>query len=165
MPLVVSNSTPLIALARINRFELLQELFDILTIPEAVYDEVAWAGQGRAGSAELEKADWVIRRQVSNQELVKFLKTSLDAGEAEAIALSQEIGADLLLIDDIDGRNIAESVGINITGTVGLLLRYYRGHPADFEAALNELLAQGFRLSKGQVSKILELSRIINREG
>jgi hypothetical protein len=88
--------------------------------------------------------------------LVTFLSISLDAGEAEAIALAKEINADLVLLDDNDGRNIAGSVGIHFTGTIGLLLRYYQGQPADFKEALDELLAQGFRLSKAEYQKILE---------
>lgn len=153
---VVSNSTPLIALARIRRFHLLQELFTEVNIPSAVYDEVVSAGQGRAGKAEVENAEWIICNQVKNSDLITFLRISLDAGEAEAIALAKEISADLLLLDDNDARNIAKSIGINFTGTIGLMLRYYRGHPADFKEALDELMAHGFRLSKIEYRKILE---------
>jgi predicted nucleic acid-binding protein len=153
---IVSNSTPLIALARIKRFSLLQKLFGEIIIPQAVYAEVVNASKGRPGSKELENADWIHCHQVSNRDLVTFLKISLDAGEAEAIALAKGIGADLLILDDGDGRNIAESVGITFTGTVGLLLRYYRGHPTDFKDALDELLAQGFRFSKKDYNKVLE---------
>jgi len=85
---VVSNSTPLIALARIRRFQLLRELFGEINIPLAVYDEVVNAGKGRAGVIEVESADWIHYHQVSNSDLVAFLRISLDAGEAEAIALA-----------------------------------------------------------------------------
>ena len=119
---VVSNSTPLIALARIRRFQLLRELFGEINIPLAVYDEVVNAGKGRAGVIEVESADWIHYHQVSNSDLVAFLRIPLDSGEAEAIALAKEISADLVLLDDSDGRNIAESVGITFTGTIGILL-------------------------------------------
>jgi len=88
---VVSNSTPLIALARIRRFQLLRELFGEINIPLAVYDEVVNAGKGRAGVIEVESADWIHCHQVSNSDLVAFLRISLDAGEAEAIALALEL--------------------------------------------------------------------------
>jgi len=65
------------------------------------------------------------------------LRISLDAGEAEAIALAKEIGADLVLLDDSDGRNIAKSVGIMFTVTIGILLRYYHGHPTDKTPLMN----------------------------
>lgn len=153
---VVSNATPLIALSRIRRFHLLRDLFSEVIIPAAVYEEVVSAGRGRAGGPEVENAQWIIHHQVKNKDLVTFLSISLDAGEAEAIALAKEINADLVLLDDNDGRNIAGSVGIHFTGTIGLLLRYYQGQPADFKEALDELLAQGFRLSKAEYQKILE---------
>lgn len=153
---VVSNSTPLIALARINRFDLLRELFNEINIPLAVYDEVANAGKGRAGVYEVENADWILNHQVTNSDLVTFLRISLDAGEAETIALAREINADLVILDDSDARNIAGSVEINFTGTIGILLRYYQGYPADFKNALDELMTQGFRLSKEEYLKIIE---------
>jgi hypothetical protein len=135
---------------------LLRDLFSEVIIPAAVYEEVVSAGRGRAGGPEVENAQWIIHHQVKNKDLVTFLSISLDAGEAEAIALAKEINADLVLLDDNDGRNIAGSVGIHFTGTIGLLLRYYQGQPADFKEALDELLAQGFRLSKAEYQKILE---------
>ncbi len=153
---VVSNSTPLIALARIKRFHLLRELFNQISIPAAVYEEVVSAGRGRAGMVEVASAQWIIQHHVKNIDLVDFLKISLDAGEAETIALAKEIGAGLVLLDDNDGRNIAGSVGINFTGTIGIMLRYYQGNPAGFKIALDDLMAQGFRLSKAEYRKILD---------
>jgi len=153
----VSDSTPLVALARIGRFHLLRELFKKIDIPPAVYNEVVHAGKVRPGAAEVENADWIIHHpQVKNTDLVAFLRVSLDAGEAEVIALAKEINADLVLLDDSDARNIARSVGIRFTGTIGILLRYYQGRPADFKDALDELPAQGFRLNKEAYLKILE---------
>ncbi|NIM13911.1 MAG: DUF3368 domain-containing protein [Candidatus Aminicenantes bacterium] len=72
--------------------------------------------------------------------------------------LKKEIKADLLLIDDKDGRKAAKSVGVPITGTVGLLLRYYRGRKDDFKLALDELIAKGFRLSKKEYKKFLNMA-------
>ena len=159
MPLkVVSNSTPLIALAKISRFQLLKELFIEINIPKAVYDEVVTSGKGRSGYAELKDADWIQCHQVHNHDLVAFLKISLDAGESEAIALAREISADLLLIDDGDGRRVAESVGIVITGTIGLLLRYYRGTPKEFKDALDDLQAQGVPFKQKRIRKSIETS-------
>jgi hypothetical protein len=88
---VVSNSTPLIALARIRRFELLRELFGEINIPLAAYDEVVNAGKGRAGVIEVESADWIHYHQVSNGDLVAFLRISLDAGEAHWLRKSAPI--------------------------------------------------------------------------
>jgi len=70
----------------------------------------------------------------------------------------KEIKANLLLIDDKDGRKAAKSVDIPITGTVGLLLRYYKGKKEDFKLALDELIAKGFRLSEQDYEKFLMMA-------
>ena len=62
------------------------------------------------------------------------------------------------MIDDKDGRKIAESTGITCVGTVGLLLRYYRLDADAFTAALDELVAKGFRLAPREYRKIVLLA-------
>lgn len=57
----VSNSTPLIALSRINELELLHTIFGTIIIPSAVYDEVVLEGAGRPGVKEVTNASWIIK--------------------------------------------------------------------------------------------------------
>ena len=156
---VVSNSTPLIALSMINRFDILKDFFGSLAIPEAVYVEVAEDEKNRAGRDDVVNAEWIRTVEVSNHLAVDLLSSSLDPGEAEAITLAKELDADLLLIDDKDGRKSAKSIGIPFTGTVGILLRYYRGDREKLKLALDELIARGFRLSKKEYEKILVQSK------
>jgi predicted nucleic acid-binding protein len=155
---VVSNSTPLIALSQISRLNIIKELFGTIIIPDAVFIEVAADKKGRAGKDEVSLAKWIRTMKVSNPLAADFLSVDLDPGEAEAITLSKEINADLLLIDDKDGRKAAKSVDIPITGTVGLLLRYYKGKKEDFKLALDELIAKGFRLSVQEYEKFLMMA-------
>lgn len=155
---VVSNSTPLIALSRIGRLAIIRELFNSIVIPKAVFSEVATDKKSRAGSGEVLEASWIQTVEVTNTAVVDFLSVTVDAGESEAIALAKEINADLLLIDDRDGRKMAESVGIAVTGTIGLLLRYYKGNKDNFRLALDELVAHGFRISREEYDRVLSLS-------
>jgi len=157
-PVVVSNSTPLIALASIGRFSALRELFTQIHIPQAVLSEVAGDKRRRAGSREVLAASWMNTFQVENIASVDFLRTLVDQGEAESIVLSRELNANLLLIDDKDGRKIAESAGITCVGTVGLLLRYYRLDADAFTVALDELVSKGFRLAPKEYRKIIQLA-------
>ncbi len=117
----VCNSTPLIALSRISRLELLSEYLGIVYIPQQVYDEVVTHGGDLFGAKEVASADWIKLKEVTNRIAVDSLSVSLDKGESEAIVLAKEMNL-LLVIDDRDGRKIAESLGLKITGTIGLLL-------------------------------------------
>jgi predicted nucleic acid-binding protein len=100
--ITVSNAGPLISLARIERFELLRELFGKLYVPQAVYDEVAVEGTGRARANETAKAvgDWIEIREVKDRAMVQSLLTKLGKGESEAITLALEMKANLVLLDD-----------------------------------------------------------------
>jgi len=119
---VVSNSSPLINLARIGRLTLLRELFGVLIVPDAVWQEVAVEGAGQPGADEVRSAEWIQRQAVMNTQLVQALQQDLDAGEAEAIALSLELGADLLLMDENLGRQTARHLGLRYIGLIGALV-------------------------------------------
>jgi predicted nucleic acid-binding protein len=75
--IIVSNAGPLIALAKIERFELLRELFGKIYIPQAVYDEVVVIGTGRAGANETEQAvgDWIEVQEVKDLVVHRTLKS------------------------------------------------------------------------------------------
>lgn len=119
---VVSNSSPLINLARIGKLTLLRELFGVLIVPDAVWQEVVVEGAGQPGADEVRAAEWIQRQAVMNTQLVQALQQDLDAGEAEAIALSLELGADLLLMDENLGRQTARHLGLRYVGLIGALV-------------------------------------------
>jgi predicted nucleic acid-binding protein len=157
--IIVSNAGPLIALAKIERFELLRKLFSKLCIPQAVYDEVVVIGAGRAGANETEQAvgDWIEVQEVKDLVMVKSLLTKLGKGESEAIALALETKADLVLLDDYKARATAEFMGLNMTGTVGMLNKAQKeGLISDLRPLLDELRARGFRLSDKVYAEILK---------
>ncbi len=123
MQKVVSNSSPLIHLAKIERLDLLKDYFEIVSIPEAVYRECIVDGKDREEVGLIKGAEWIKVIRVGNSKLVKLLRASLDEGESEAIALSLEVGADLVLLDDCGAREKARLFGLKITGTIGVLLK------------------------------------------
>ena len=119
---IVSNASPLVNLARIGKLDLLCELYGKLLIPEAVWREVVVDGAGQPGADEVEGADWIERRAAKNKQLVQVLLQELDAGEAEAIALALEAGADLLLMDEHLGRETAHHLKLSPIGLVSVLI-------------------------------------------
>lgn len=154
--ITASNSTPLIALAKINQLHLLKEFFGEIFIPEEVYDEVVLRGSGLTGASEVASCRWIKTEPVANRLAVDALCISLDKGEAEAIVLSREKDA-LLIIDDGDGRKSAKQLGLKITGTVGILLLASDEGMLDLKDALDELKSAGFRLSDREYGKIMSL--------
>lgn len=147
--IVVSDSGPFIALARIGYLYLLQSLYGQLSIPPAVLREVVTLGRGRPGAEELDAANWIQVVEVSDMVAVQLLRERLDAGESEAIVLALELHADLLLIDEARGRRIAEIRNLKKTGTVGTLVMAKRhGLITTITPLLDALLASGFRMSE-----------------
>ena len=113
---VVSNASPLINLARIGKLTLLHDLYGELIVPEAVWQEAVVEGAEQPGADEVESATWIKTQAATNRQLVNALQQDLDAGEAEAIALTLEIGAELLLMDEHLGRETARHLGLCYVG-------------------------------------------------
>ena len=158
---VVSNSTALIFLAKINKLNLLRDIFGKIIIPEEVYFEVAVKGCGRPGSEEIRLAikDWIIVKKVRNKELKKLLSLILDEGEAACIALALEIKADYVILDDLMARKIAGSLELNIIGTIGIILLAKKLKLIDNpKSIILSLRRAGFWLSENLLKKVLELA-------
>lgn len=119
---VVSNASALINLARIDRLELLHELFGEICIPDAVWQEVVVAGAGLPGADLVAVAPWIKKHTVVNAVLAQALQQDLDAGESEAIALAVELEAELLLMDESLGRETARHLGLHFVGIIGVLI-------------------------------------------
>ncbi len=118
---VISNSSPLINFAALERLDLLHTLYGTIAIPDAVYQEVVVAGRGYPDAAAVEQAGWIVRESVHTATAVAALR-DLGPGEAEAIILAVEHPGSLLLLDDRQGRLAASRFGINVIGTLGVLL-------------------------------------------
>jgi predicted nucleic acid-binding protein len=116
---IVSNASVLINLVRIGKLGLLHQLYGELVIPEAVWKEVVIEGAGQPGADEVKAATWIKMHPVTNRQLVQALRQDLDAGEAEAIALTLEIEAGLLLMDERLGRETAHHLGLRYMGLMG----------------------------------------------
>jgi len=118
--IIVSDSGPIISFARADYLNLLRQLFQEIIIPEAVYEEIAIIGGGRAGAKEVIIGEWIRKRKVGNQLNVNRLPAILGLGEREAIILAQELNA-ALLIDDRKAREVAEKNGVSCFGSLRVL--------------------------------------------
>ena len=128
--IVVSDTTPLISLLKTGRLDTLEKLFGEVRIPDAVFEELTSNPRYSDEAAAIRSYPYIDIISVSDTDAVEQVsrEDGLDLGESEAIVLTQEISADLLLMDEARGRDVARSLGLRITGTVGiLLLSYERG--------------------------------------
>ncbi|RLE93430.1 MAG: DUF3368 domain-containing protein [Thermoprotei archaeon] len=153
--LVVSNSSVLIHLTKISRLDLLYKLFKRVVIPLAVYRECTV--DGKPGSESIKKASWINVLSIKNTALKQSLMYFLDEGESEVIVLALEINADLVLLDESEARRIAKNFGLNVTGTIGILLKAKKkGYIENLSKELNKLKASGFWIDNKLIEKILK---------
>ncbi|MEW6088086.1 MAG: DUF3368 domain-containing protein [bacterium] len=143
---VVVNSTPLISLAILDKLSLLDELFQEVYIPPAVFKETTKKGKKKARAIE----NWG-KNKISNAlnfSTKEALEITLDEGESEVIALAQKINANLVIIDEEKARNIARLYNMNVTGTIGVLIfAREQGKLTAIKPLLDKLINNGIYIS------------------
>lgn len=156
--IVVSNTTPLIGLASIGKFNLLQELFGVIYIPKAVYDEAVIVGREKGGAKkEVSEANWIKTVEVKDRLAINVLLDELDLGEAEVIVLARELDADWVLMDEKKGRRKLTHLKLQKIGTLGILLKAKdMGFIQTLRKDLEELRKNGFSISQPVIDAVLE---------
>jgi predicted nucleic acid-binding protein len=118
---VVSNTTPILSLLKIDKLELLKSLYGSIFISEAVFREIE-AGKNKEYYINLKEINWITIEAVNSLSSRSYL-FDLDDGEAETLILAQEKQANLVIIDEKCGRRYAQILNIPLTGTIGVLLK------------------------------------------
>lgn len=156
MSLVVSDTSPIRALAFLGRFELLHELYHEVWIPPSVADELTRQPEGT--QLQSGNCPWLKIQAPANRLLVAELQKDLDAGESEAIVLADEISATVILIDELQGRKIATRMGLEVLGTLGILTAGKRaGRIAEVRPLILKLRdGLGFFLSDRLIERVLK---------
>ncbi|MBF0236169.1 MAG: DUF3368 domain-containing protein [SAR324 cluster bacterium] len=117
--LIIADSSPLITLSICEALPLLEQLFQTVKVPSYVFGEVILEGKPQAKSLRAYLRDKVVTVAV---EEILVTSAILGRGELEAMALYKKLHANLLLVDDRDARKIARLNGIQIIGSLGILL-------------------------------------------
>lgn len=161
--IVVSNTTPLIGLASIQRFDLLKALFQEIYLAQAVYDEAVTAGYEVGGAKrDILAVDWIKVKPVHDRLAVQVLLDELDLGEAETIVLAHELKASLVLMDEKKGRRKLTQLGIQKIGTLGILLKAKQvGILPVIKPDLEKLHHQGFSISRSVMEAVLRQAQEI----
>lgn len=167
---VISNTSPLLNLAIIDQLDLLRQQFGEILRPKAVLEELR-VEEMLPGSDHLREAlvaGWLQVREVNNPSLVQLLQRDLDRGEAEAIALALLLDADWIILDERDGRRIAKSFGLQVTGILGIedYNQAIKFNPNDADAYYNRGIVYASLEDKFQgISDFKQAAKLYQQQG
>lgn len=143
--LVISDASPIIALADIGELNLLLQLYNRIVITDIVRSEI---------HAEL--PDWIEVSTKYDQKQMQILSLELDKGEASSIALALENPNCKIILDENKGRSVAKRLGLTVTGTLGIIVKAKdEGVINSGKEILEKLENHGFWLSQQLKSQIL----------
>jgi predicted nucleic acid-binding protein len=150
--IVVSDTSPLITLAKYGNLQQLNILFGDILVPPDVERELR---ANRTSNIVIDRfvlpVDWLRVRAPSEI----FSISGLGPGEAAAISLSVEVNANALLIDEKAGRKIARQLEIPVIGTVGILVEAAERGLINLEESFHSLKATNFRFPHNGLDEIL----------
>jgi predicted nucleic acid-binding protein len=151
--MMVSNSTPLLAFARIDELGLLAQIVQHILVPEAVWHEVTYDLE-RPGAESIYSASWIEVRSV--RAVPPELLVLLERGEAEVIALAETVTAAEVVLDERAARAVATTRGLKIIGSAGLLVRAKRQRLiTDVRPYLERMQSRGIRYGQRFVQELL----------
>ena len=151
---VVADTSPILYLHLIGEIGLLPALFGEIHLPAAVYNELCHPAAPQAVRAwAFAKPDWLSIASAAG--ISDPATASLDDGERAAIALSELIGADLVLMDERKGARISLRKGFEVTGTLGILDLAARRGLIDLAESFDRLKATNFRYRPEMMEDLL----------
>jgi len=154
MTIVVSDTSPICYLLLIDQIELLPQLYEQVTIPQTVCDEL------QADRSPAVVQNWIDRPP----EWLKIITITvapdpmlepLDPGEREAILLAEQLAADLVILDDKAARQIASARGLNMIGLLGILKDAARAGLIDLATTFEQLRSAGFWVAPSLLQRLL----------
>ncbi len=157
---IVSDTGPLIALSLLDLLPILPSLFSAVYVPDSVVSGATLDTSKPGAQAILHalKNKRLIQKSVTLTNAFQDLTEILDLGEAEAIALAEQLNA-VVLLDERRGRKVAGKHGIAVTGTAAVLIKAKRaGEITEVKPLLEKLTEVGYRLSPSLIGEILKIS-------
>jgi len=133
--ILIADSSALVALSIVDKLDVLEKLFGKVYVPRAVYNEIS-----KANKAESYKLTNYCKNKVLDIQSNANFNISLGRGESEAIVLYTEQNADFLLCDDKKAKKFAQSFGLKVIGSLGILLKAKEVELIDEIAPLIEIL-------------------------
>ncbi|MCL1474478.1 DUF3368 domain-containing protein [Argonema antarcticum] len=160
---VIVNTSPLLYLHQVGCLQLLQQLYNKVTVPTAVPQELEDGKLLGVDVPEINTLEWIEVRPVASIALIPAV-IDLGQGEAEVLALGLEIPDSLLIFDDKLARRIADLYKLKYTGTLGILVKAkQRGYLGSVAPIIAMLQSQGMWLNDKIINDILRLCGEVGR--
>jgi predicted nucleic acid-binding protein len=135
---IISDTSCLILLDKIGELDILLKLFGTITTTNEVAEEFG-----------LPLPPWFEIKQSVDKNYQSIIETSVDKGEASAIALAMELDNCLLIIDDLKGRKFAQQLGLPVIGTIGVIVdAKLAGVITSVKPILAKIKATNFRITE-----------------
>ncbi|MDZ4845287.1 MAG: DUF3368 domain-containing protein [Chitinophagales bacterium] len=154
---VVSDTSRIANLIVIGELSLLQRIYEKIIIPPKVHAEVIALEKFNVDLSVFLKAKWIEVLTPDKEHLALVRKYLFDEGETEAIALGLQIHADVLLIDELDGRRAANQLGLETTGLLGVIAKAKKQRIILSAKILFDklIIEAGFRVGKDLYDRVL----------
>ncbi len=150
--MIIGDSSALIALSVVNKLEILEQLYEYLYVPQAVFDEVTQVGRPQS-----DKLRRFLQSRVKRVDL-NLTKLGLGLGELEAITLYKKLDAEVLLIDDNRAKKYAMLNGIRVIGSLGILIKAKEeGYIEQVKPLVEEIMKSEVYISDKLMWKVLEI--------
>ena len=162
---LVSDTSVLLYLGRIQHLDLLDTLFTNILIPQAVLSELDVGRTLRADTVNPRHFAWMQIVKVSTEEIAQLPSNTLGAGEQAVIAYTRRTTDSLAGLDDKLARQLAQSLRIDVIGLIGILIKAKRaGAIPQVRPLLDYLRIEGFRLHQNVYQEALYLSQETSKE-
>jgi len=135
--IIIADTSCFVILTKINQLHLLKDLYGTIYTTSNI-------------AAEFNEPlpDWVIVSTVADQQRKVHFEQQVDEGEASAIALALELSNPTIILDDLKARKFAESLGLSITGTLGIIAKAkIEGIIPSIIPLIEKIKSTNFRLS------------------
>lgn len=141
---IIADTSCLVLLEKIDELNILQKLFQTVFITDTIAKEF-----------DSYLPEWIQKKEIEDKKYLRILETSVDPGEASAIALAVQINGKLIL-DDIKARRLASELSLDFTGTLGVLVEAKKsGYISSLKDTLHRIKKTNFYMSDELVNKLL----------
>ncbi|KJH72250.1 DUF3368 domain-containing protein [Aliterella atlantica] len=153
--IIVSDTSPICYLLLIDCIEVLQVLYKVVIIPQAVADELnALQSPPVVQNWIAQPPEWLQIQPVERLQSLEIGK--LDPGEQEAILLAKQLKADLVILDDKAARRIAMNQGLTVIGLLGILKDAAGTGLLELQPTFERLREVGFWVAPSLLKQLLE---------